>query len=117
MGEKSKGFIAEAELNMSDYGEGDYNILQLPLKKCDFAEAYIVVGIRGTHQPKSGKHIDAKRLSIGSANSKTNNEEYEKLKKEYKRMKDENEKKIQTLHEKVNNLGTSLENTKTELSH
>lgn len=29
IGEKSKGFIAEADLNLSDYGEGEYNPMKL----------------------------------------------------------------------------------------
>lgn len=39
--------LGEADLNLSEYGENDYKIMKLNLRKCDDPSAYIEVALRG----------------------------------------------------------------------
>jgi hypothetical protein len=47
-GEKGKGILGEAELNLSDYLEGEYKSIKLTLDKCVDNNAFIEVGLRAT---------------------------------------------------------------------
>jgi hypothetical protein len=47
-GEKGKGILGEAELDLSQYKEGEYNQFHLKLEKCVDNNAYIEVGLRAT---------------------------------------------------------------------
>jgi hypothetical protein len=47
-GDKGKGILGEADLNLSDYSETEFKIFKLPLKKCLDEDAYIEVGLRAT---------------------------------------------------------------------
>ena len=40
--------LGEADLNLSEYSEGEDKILKLPLRKCFDSEAYIEVSIKAT---------------------------------------------------------------------
>mmetsp|Transcript_16767 Transcript_16767/g.16034 ORF Transcript_16767/g.16034 Transcript_16767/m.16034 type:complete len:132 (-) Transcript_16767:590-985(-) len=46
--DKNKGTLGEAQLNLSDYLEGEFKMLKLPLDKCVDPEAFIEVGLRAT---------------------------------------------------------------------
>jgi hypothetical protein len=48
VGDKGKGTLGEADLNLCDYSETDFKIFRIPLKKCLDEEAYIEVGLRAT---------------------------------------------------------------------
>jgi len=47
-GEKGKGALGEADLNLSEYSEDEFKIFKLPLKKCADPDAYIEVGLKAT---------------------------------------------------------------------
>jgi hypothetical protein len=47
-GEKGKGVLGEADLNLSDYSETEFKVFKIPLKKCLDETAYIEVGLRAT---------------------------------------------------------------------
>lgn len=47
-GDKGKGILGEADLNLCEYSETDFKIVKLPLKKCLDEEAWIEVGLRAT---------------------------------------------------------------------
>jgi hypothetical protein len=46
--DKGKGTLGEADLNLSDYIEGDFKLFKLSLKHCADEEAYIEVALRAT---------------------------------------------------------------------
>lgn len=63
-GDKGKGVLGEADLNLSDYLENEYKTFKLPLKNCADADAFIEVGLRATQAKE--KHISS-RASIKGA--------------------------------------------------
>ena len=46
--DKSKTALGEADLNLSEYGENDYKVMKLNLRKCEDPSGYIEVALRGT---------------------------------------------------------------------
>jgi hypothetical protein len=44
---KDIGIIGKAELDLSNYGHDSFNELRLPLKECQYENAYIQVGLKG----------------------------------------------------------------------
>jgi len=40
-----KGDLGYAELDLSKFGKGEFNMMELPLKNCKFYKSYIVVGL------------------------------------------------------------------------
>jgi len=57
-GEKGKGTLGEADLNLSEYQEGEFKIFKLPLKKCVDEDAYIEVGLRATEAKTEKKKTE-----------------------------------------------------------
>ena len=47
-GDKGKGVLGEADLNLCDYSEGEFRYVKLPLKGCADSEAYVEVGLKAT---------------------------------------------------------------------
>nr|ACK37609.1 hypothetical protein [Kahliella matisi] len=92
--DKGKGTLGEADLNLSEYGEGEYKIMKLRLNNCQDPDGFIEIVYVQHHF----------------------REDLDKEKKNTKKMKVDYEDKIKTLNEKINTLQTSLENTKTDLS-
>jgi hypothetical protein len=63
--------LGEADLNLSDYSEGDYKVIKLTLEKCMDPNAYIEVGLRATpaevkkeKKPKTGNADSNKTKEI-----------------------------------------------------
>ena len=57
VGDKGKGVLGEAELNLSEYSENEFKILKLNLTKCMDSEAYIEVGLRASAaKERSGRN-------------------------------------------------------------
>jgi hypothetical protein len=54
-GDKGKGLLGEADLNLSEYQENEFKLIKLPLKNCADPEAYIEVGLRGTLAKEKAK--------------------------------------------------------------
>ena len=52
--DKKNDILGEADLNLIDYGDGEYKILKLQLKKCADPDAYVEVGLRGTAGKEKG---------------------------------------------------------------
>jgi len=46
--DKGKGVLGEADLNLSEYSEGEFKIMKLPLKNCSDTDAFIEIGIKGS---------------------------------------------------------------------
>lgn len=69
-GDKAKGVLGEADLNLSDYQEGEYKIFKLPLKNCEDGEAYIEVGLRATQAKE--KHVSSRASNKGGASAEIN---------------------------------------------
>jgi len=62
-GDKAKGVLGEAELNLSDYILGEYKSFKLPLNKCMDESAVIEVAIRaneGVNKERRSTVEDAK---------------------------------------------------------
>lgn len=118
-GDKGKGVLGEAELNLSDYSEGEFKVLRLPLRNCADPDAVIEVGLKGS-QAKERKEAPSTPKETQNAEESKEQiihalDDLDKEKKNQKRLKLEYEEKVRGLNEKVNNLQTTLENTKTEL--
>lgn len=47
-GDKGKGVLGEADLNLSDYTEYEFRYMRLPLKGCSDSDAFIEVGLKAT---------------------------------------------------------------------
>lgn len=47
-GDKGKGVLGEADLNLSEYAEHEFKIFKLPLKNCADPEAFIEVGLKAS---------------------------------------------------------------------
>jgi hypothetical protein len=47
-GDKGKGVLGEADLNLSEYQENEFKVIKIALKNCADPEAFIEVGLRGT---------------------------------------------------------------------
>lgn len=73
-GDKGKGILGEADLNLSEYSEDEFKIFKLPLKKCFDPDAYIEVGLRAT--PAKDK---AQTPKTGGKASASNEEEVHQL--------------------------------------
>jgi len=84
-GEKGKGILGEADLNLSEYSEGEFKIFKLPLKKCFDPDAYIEVGLRAT--PVKESKTPRASIDKGSKDEAITNllEDLEKAKKDHKR--------------------------------
>eukprot|EP00347_Sterkiella_histriomuscorum_P014694 403359906 len=112
--DKSKTALGEADLNLSEYGENDYKVMKLNLRKCEDPSGYIEVALRGTlvaeKTQRAKDSMDNNQLGMAL-------EDLEKEKKATKKLKADKEEQIKALTEKINNLQTNLENTKTEVSH
>lgn len=54
--DKGGGVIGEADLNLSEYKEDEFNILKLSLKNCQDSDGYIEVGLKANQvkTPKGG---------------------------------------------------------------
>jgi hypothetical protein len=39
--------LGEADLNLCEYGENDYKIIKISLRKCEDPNAFIEVGLKG----------------------------------------------------------------------
>jgi hypothetical protein len=48
MGDKGKGVLGEADLNLSEYTENEFKVLKLPLKNCADPDGFIEVAIKGS---------------------------------------------------------------------
>lgn len=48
VGDKGKGLLGEADLNLCEYGDNEFKILKLPLKNCSDPDGYIEIGIKGS---------------------------------------------------------------------
>ena len=59
-GEKGKGVLGEAELNLSDYIMGEYKSFRIPLTKCVDDEAFIEVALRANDAAKKERRESAK---------------------------------------------------------
>ena len=46
-GEKSRGILGEAQLDLTAYGENESKTIKIPLDKCDYEGAYIEVTLKG----------------------------------------------------------------------
>ncbi len=64
-GDKGKGVLGEADLNLSDYSENEFKIFKINLKNCADPEGYIEVGLRATvardKTPKARDSISEKQ--------------------------------------------------------
>jgi len=105
--DKGKGVLGEADLNLSEYSEGEFKIMKLPLKNCSDTDAFIEIGIKGS-QAKEKKEAPS---TPKEQNTEENKEQIiralddlDKEKKNQKKLKLEYEEKIRGLNEKVNNL-------------
>ncbi len=65
MGDKGRGFLGEADLNLAEYHEDEFKYMKLPLRKCDDTEAFIEVGIRATPAPNKDMAQRASTLTEG----------------------------------------------------
>ena len=45
--DKSKGIVGKAELDLSLYGDNEFNVFRLKLTECQSEDAYIEVGLKG----------------------------------------------------------------------
>lgn len=60
VGDKGKGVLGEADLNLRDYSEKEFKIIKLPLKKCIDEEAFMEIGLRALpSKAKSGRNSTA----------------------------------------------------------
>jgi hypothetical protein len=68
--------LGEADLNLANFGNGDFKIIKLSLKKCADDDAFIEVGLRGTEASATRKE-SSKSSSKGGA---PRDEDKEKIK-------------------------------------
>ena len=119
--DKTRGILGKCELDLSQYGDGEFNVLTLNLKDTNYEGAYIMVGLKG---------VPAKKLTPGASPSNAAQSNYsnsdslialvediERLKKEKNKLKADYEQKMGTQSDKINNLQTLLENTKIDLAY
>ena len=48
--DKTRGILGKAELDLSQYGEDSFNEMKLPLVDCQYANSFIIVGLKGIDQ-------------------------------------------------------------------
>eukprot|EP00347_Sterkiella_histriomuscorum_P006359 403353063 len=121
-GDKGKGVLGEAELNLSEYQEQEFRYMKLQLKGCSDPDAFIEVGLKATPAREKKTAQETPRSSSFKDTEASKEQmiqvldDLDKEKKLQKKQKQEYEEKIRGLNEKINNLQTTLENTKTDLT-
>jgi hypothetical protein len=45
--DKTRGKLGNADLDLSQFGKGEFNEMILPLNDCQYENSYIVVGLKG----------------------------------------------------------------------
>jgi hypothetical protein len=75
--DKGKGVLGEVDLNLSDYTEGDFNILKLALKNCADPDGYIEVGLKGTPVKEKKAHESSAAGGTGTPKASVSGKEIE----------------------------------------
>lgn len=115
--DKSRGIIGKAELDLSQYGQDEFNVIKLPLQDCISEDGYIEVGLKGVPAKKAEAPSPSPSNASGSDSLLVLIDDVEKLRKENKKLKADSDAKVSQQTEKINALQTQLENTKTDLAY
>lgn len=65
VGDKGKGTLGEADLNLSDYTEGEYRIMKLTLKNCADPDGFIEIGLRATQAKEKESSTPKSKSGVG----------------------------------------------------
>lgn len=68
-GDKGKGVLAETDLNLSDYTEGEYRYMKLPLKNSIDPDGHIEVGLKATQAREKKTNLNESTSHPGRTSS------------------------------------------------
>ena len=107
--DKARGILGKCELNLSLYGDGEFNILKIPVQDCSSEEAYVEVGLKGVPAKKTSTPTSPSGGKTPSNYSNSDSllvllEDCERPKKEKNKLKVDYETKMAAQTEKINNL-------------
>ena len=51
--DKAHGILGKCDLDLSKFGDGEFNMMTLSLRNCQYEGAYVEVGVKGVPNPKA----------------------------------------------------------------